>query len=111
MLINEKQKNHAKRFVVLTVFMFSIGFGIIMPVLPELITEVTGDDLSTAAVDAGWLALAYAVMQFFFGPIIGNLSDRFDENTLGDGSSGRGDGRGRPGGRAQVRPRRRAGGR
>lgn len=53
-----------------------------MPVLPELITQITGDDLSQAAIHAGWLAFAYAVMQFFFGPIIGNLSDRFGRRPV-----------------------------
>ncbi len=69
-------------FVFMVVLIDMIGFGIIMPVLPELITEITGDNLSNAAVHAGWLAFAYAVMQFFFGPIIGNLSDRFGRRPV-----------------------------
>lgn len=69
-------------FVFLVVLIDMIGFGIIMPVLPDLITQITGDSLSGAAVDAGWLAFAYAVMQFFFGPVIGNLSDRFGRRPV-----------------------------
>ena len=69
-------------FVFLVVLIDMIGFGIIMPVLPELIVQITGDNLSTAAVHAGWLAFAYAVMQFVFGPIIGNLSDRFGRRPV-----------------------------
>ncbi|MEH6790539.1 MAG: TCR/Tet family MFS transporter [Parasphingorhabdus sp.] len=69
-------------FVFLVVLIDMLGFGIIMPVLPELITEITGDSLSAAAVDAGWLAFAYAAMQFIFGPVVGNLSDRFGRRPV-----------------------------
>ena len=69
-------------FVFLVVLIDMLGFGIIMPVLPKLITSITGDTLSGAAVYAGWLAFAYAAMQFVFGPIIGNLSDRFGRRSV-----------------------------
>ncbi|MEH6660015.1 MAG: TCR/Tet family MFS transporter [Parasphingorhabdus sp.] len=69
-------------FVFLVVLIDMLGFGIIMPVLPKLITSITGDTLSGAAVYAGWLAFAYAAMQFVFGPIIGNLSDRFGRRPV-----------------------------
>lgn len=69
-------------FVFLVVLIDMLGFGIIMPVLPKLITGITGDTLSGAAVYAGWLAFAYAAMQFVFGPVIGNLSDRFGRRPL-----------------------------
>lgn len=69
-------------FVFLVVLIDMLGFGIIMPVLPKLITGITGDTLSGAAVYAGWLAFAYAAMQFVFGPVIGNLSDRFGRRPV-----------------------------
>ncbi|MEO9469753.1 TCR/Tet family MFS transporter [Parasphingorhabdus sp.] len=69
-------------FVFLVVLIDMLGFGIIMPVLPTLITQITGGSLSEAAVDAGWLAFAYAAMQFLFGPVIGNLSDRFGRRPV-----------------------------
>ena len=69
-------------FVFLVVLIDMLGFGIIMPVLPDLITEITGDNLSAAAIDAGWLAFAYAAMQFVFGPVVGNLSDRFGRRPV-----------------------------
>lgn len=77
-----KARKASITFVFLVVLIDMVGFGIIMPVLPKLITEITGDSLSAAAVVAGWLAFAYAVMQFFFGPIIGNLSDRFGRRPV-----------------------------
>jgi DHA1 family tetracycline resistance protein-like MFS transporter len=69
-------------FVFLVVLIDMLGFGIIMPVLPDLITEITGESLSHAAVYAGWLAFAYASMQFVFGPIVGNLSDRYGRRPV-----------------------------
>ncbi|WP_417622033.1 TCR/Tet family MFS transporter [Parasphingorhabdus sp.] len=69
-------------FVFLVVLIDMLGFGIIMPVLPKLITSITGDTVSQAAVYAGWLAFAYAAMQFVFGPIVGNLSDRFGRRPV-----------------------------
>ena len=67
--------NHALAFVFITALLDSIGFGIIMPVLPKLLMSVTGEGLSTAATYGGWLIFAYAFMQFFLAPVIGNLSD------------------------------------
>lgn len=69
-------------FVFLVVLIDMLGFGIIMPVLPDLITGVTGESLSHAAVYAGWMAFAYAAMQFVFGPIVGNLSDRYGRRPV-----------------------------
>jgi len=62
-------------FVFITVFLDMVGFGIVMPVLPRLIEQVSGADLAGATVWGGWLFFAYGGMQFLFGPAIGNLSD------------------------------------
>ncbi|MFV0301271.1 MAG: TCR/Tet family MFS transporter [Paracoccus sp. (in: a-proteobacteria)] len=67
-------------FVIL--FLDIVGIAIIMPVLPTLLRELTGDDISAAAVDGGWLLLIYAAMQFVFAPVIGNLSDRFGRRPV-----------------------------
>jgi len=73
---------HALAFVFVTALLDSIGFGIIMPVLPQLLTEVTGEGLSAAARYGGWLMFAYAGMQFFLAPVIGGLSDRFGRRPV-----------------------------
>jgi len=62
-------------FVFITVFLDMVGFGIVMPVLPRLIEQVSGANLAGATVWGGWLFFAYGGMQFLFGPAIGNLSD------------------------------------
>lgn len=69
-------------FIVATVLVDSIGFGIVIPVLPRLIVELNGGTVSGAARIGGWLAFAYAVMQFGCGPLIGNLSDRFGRRPV-----------------------------
>ncbi len=67
-------------FVIL--FLDVIGIAIIMPVLPSFLQQLTGGTLSDAARDGGWLLLVYALMQFVFAPVMGNLSDRFGRRPL-----------------------------
>lgn len=69
-------------FVAITVLLDVIGFGVIIPVLPRLLVELTGDTISRAAIDGGWLAFVYAAMQFTFAPVLGNLSDRFGRRPV-----------------------------
>ena len=52
-------------FIFVTVLIDSIGFGLIPPVMPQLIVELTGLGLGSAAAYGGWLAFAHAVVQFF----------------------------------------------
>ncbi|MGB6603578.1 MAG: TCR/Tet family MFS transporter [Steroidobacteraceae bacterium] len=69
-------------FIFITVLIDSIGFGIILPVLPRLIMQLTGVTVDRAAVYGGWLAFVYAVMQFFCAPVLGNLSDHFGRRPV-----------------------------
>jgi MFS transporter, DHA1 family, tetracycline resistance protein len=62
-------------FIFVTVLIDSIGFGIILPVLPRLIMQLTGVGIDRAAAYGGWLSFVYALMQFFCAPVLGNLSD------------------------------------
>lgn len=78
----ERIGSHAAMFVFLTVCLDSIGIGIIIPVLPDLIRELAGLGLDGAALWGGWLSFSYAIMQFVFGPIVGNLSDRFGRRPV-----------------------------
>ena len=69
-------------FVFIAVLVDSIGFGIILPVLPRLIMALTGVDVARAAEYGGWLGFVYALMQFFCAPVLGNLSDRFGRRPV-----------------------------
>ncbi|NOX50605.1 MAG: TCR/Tet family MFS transporter [Gammaproteobacteria bacterium] len=76
------QKRHALVFVTMTVFIDTVGFGIIMPVLPQFLMQLTNSTLSQASSTAGLLLVCYAALQFIFAPIIGNLSDRFGRRPV-----------------------------
>lgn len=73
---------NAFALIFITVMINMIGFGIIIPVMPKLIMNVTGEDLSHAAQWGGILSLSYAVMQFFMMPVMGALSDRFGRRPI-----------------------------
>ena len=69
-------------FILLTVVLDSMGIGLIMPVMPDLIQSLEGGDLGQAALWGGVLATTFAVMQFLFGPTIGSISDRFGRRPV-----------------------------
>ncbi|WP_204113392.1 TCR/Tet family MFS transporter [Shimia biformata] len=69
-------------FILTTVVIDAMGIGLILPVMPDLIRDIGGGDIADAAVWGGILATAFAVMQFLFGPIIGNLSDRYGRRPV-----------------------------
>jgi MFS transporter, DHA1 family, tetracycline resistance protein len=75
-------KPAALGFIFVTLLIDVTGFGIIIPVVPDLITELIHGDLSLASTYGGWLMGAYAVMQFLFAPVLGNLSDRYGRRPV-----------------------------
>lgn len=78
----EQKKNSALLFIFITVVIDVVGLGIIIPVTPTLIQELTGGSISTASEYGGWLMFAYASTQFFFASVLGNLSDRFGRRPV-----------------------------
>ncbi|WP_310476222.1 TCR/Tet family MFS transporter [Sandarakinorhabdus sp.] len=74
--------NRALAFIFITVLIDAIGFGIVIPVFPQLIVKLTGRDLAHAAEVSGWIAFLYASVQFLMGPVIGGLSDRFGRRPV-----------------------------
>lgn len=69
-------------FIFITLLLDIIGLGIIIPVVPELIEQLINGGINDAAKIGGWLTFAYAIMQFFCAPIIGNLSDQFGRRPV-----------------------------
>lgn len=78
--------NKAVLFVVLTVMIDAIGIGLIIPVLPTLVAEVGSGPLAETAIWLGVLASSFSLMQFAFGPLVGNLSDRYGRKPILVGS-------------------------
>jgi DHA1 family tetracycline resistance protein-like MFS transporter len=72
----------AVTFILITTVLDSMGIGLIMPVMPDLIREIDGGDIGEAALWGGILATIFAVMQFLFGPTIGSLSDRYGRRPV-----------------------------
>lgn len=69
-------------FIFVTLLIDITGWGIIIPVVPALIMEISGGTISDASSYGGWLIAAYAIMQFLCAPIVGALSDRFGRRPV-----------------------------
>ncbi len=76
------KRSAALGFIFVTLLIDCIGLGVIIPVMPRLIQELTGKGLSTASEYGGWLTFSYAVMQFVCAPILGGLSDRYGRRPV-----------------------------
>lgn len=81
-MIDPVARKRASRFILITVFIYSMGFGIIMPALPDLIRELEHVSLSEATRIGAWIGAVYAIFQFLMGPMIGNLGDRFGRRPV-----------------------------
>lgn len=79
---SKTKKQAALGFIFVTLLIDVTGLGIIIPVLPKLIENLIHGDLSQASRYAGLLTLAYAVMQFLFAPVLGNLSDKYGRRPV-----------------------------
>jgi len=80
--VNNVHKKHALTFVTITVFLDTVGFGIIVPILPEFLVLIGNISLSEASALSGYLIFSYAVTNFLFAPLLGNLSDAHGRKPL-----------------------------
>jgi MFS transporter, DHA1 family, tetracycline resistance protein len=69
-------------FILVMVTLDMIAFGIIAPVLPDLIRQFEGGDFARASDLTGYLLLAWNAMQFIFSPVLGAWSDRFGRRPI-----------------------------
>jgi DHA1 family tetracycline resistance protein-like MFS transporter len=69
-------------FIFVTVFVDVIGWGLIIPVMPDLVAGMKHIPVNQASKDGGWLLFVYALMQFIFAPILGNLSDQYGRRPV-----------------------------
>ena len=69
-------------FILVTVVLDMLSFGIIIPVLPKLVEEFLGGDTAQAAEIYGLMGTSWALMQFVCSPIQGALSDRFGRRPV-----------------------------
>jgi len=72
----------ALAFIFVTLFLDILGIGLIIPILPKLIEQLSGGNISAAAHTYGWLAALYSLMQFVCAPVLGSLSDRFGRRSV-----------------------------
>lgn len=69
-------------FIFVTLFVDILGIGLVIPVMPELVKSFVGGETATAGRYYGLLVSSYALMQFFFSPLLGALSDRFGRRPV-----------------------------
>lgn len=77
-----KPGKNAFLFVVVAVILNMISFGIIMPVMPALLEDITGLQAEQSVAYGGWLAMTFAIANFFAMPILGGLSDRYGRRPV-----------------------------
>jgi DHA1 family tetracycline resistance protein-like MFS transporter len=72
----------AVAFIFVTILLDMFALGLIMPILPKLVESFVDNDTASAARIFGLFGTAWALMQFFFSPILGGLSDRFGRRPV-----------------------------
>lgn len=78
----ETKRKPAVGFIFITLLLDVMGWGIIIPVMPKLIAGLKHISIADASPYGGWLISAYAVTQFVFAPVIGNLSDKYGRRPI-----------------------------
>jgi DHA1 family tetracycline resistance protein-like MFS transporter len=69
-------------FIFITLLIDVMGWGLIIPVMPDLIAQLKNIPVNEASPYGAWLLSAYALTQFVFAPVIGNLSDKYGRRPV-----------------------------
>jgi MFS transporter, DHA1 family, tetracycline resistance protein len=77
-----QKRQPALGFIFVTLFLDIIGIGLVAPIVPKLIERFVGGNPADAAQYGGWITAIYAIMQFVFAPILGNLSDQYGRRPI-----------------------------
>jgi MFS transporter, DHA1 family, tetracycline resistance protein len=77
-----QSRQAAVPFILVTVLIDMLNIGLIIPVWPKLVTTMYGATLSEGSTVFGWFIATYALMQFLFAPILGNLSDAYGRRPI-----------------------------
>src|SRR5881227_2928860 len=77
-----KTRPAAVIFILVTVTLDILAMGLIIPVLPKLILDFLGGEMTDAAKWSARFAVVFALMQFVFSPLLGVLSDRFGRRPI-----------------------------
>ncbi|CAN0586688.1 TCR/Tet family MFS transporter [Maribacter dokdonensis] len=77
-----KSNKTALLFIFITILVDVIGIGIILPIIPDLIMELTGEGNHMAIIYGMWLTTAFAGMQFLFSPVLGEISDKYGRRPI-----------------------------
>jgi len=72
----------AINFIFITLLIDVMGWGLIIPVMPDLISQLKNIPINEASPYGAWLLSAYAITQFVFAPVIGNLSDKYGRRPV-----------------------------
>jgi MFS transporter, DHA1 family, tetracycline resistance protein len=77
-----KDRKAAVGFIFITLLIDVMGWGLIIPVMPDLIAQLKNISINEASPYGAWLLSAYAITQFLFAPVIGNLSDKYGRRPV-----------------------------
>lgn len=77
-----QNRKAAMGFIFITLLIDVMGWGLIIPVMPNLIASLKGIAVNEASPYGAWLLSVYAFTQFLFAPVIGNLSDKYGRRPV-----------------------------
>jgi DHA1 family tetracycline resistance protein-like MFS transporter len=82
MTLAPRPRPAAVAFILVTIVLDVLAFGIVIPILPNLIKVFRHGDTAGAALTYAGFAAAWGLMQFLFSPLLGVVSDRFGRRRV-----------------------------